>query len=112
MEDESLDIVACGGQAEDAASFLVGGLDVLESPGCPQPLHAAILYEFSSEGGGLLGRRIACLAAMFGLLLLGADGAGAATVTFPDAQGGAVGGAADRARVGGSHGFAGNVTLA
>src|SRR5213080_636637 len=51
MEDESLDIVACGGQAEDAASFLVGGLDVLESPGCPQPFHAAILYEFSSEGG-------------------------------------------------------------
>ena len=59
-----------------------------------------------------MGRRIVFLAAMLGLLLLGAGGAGAATATFTDAQGDAVGGAADLTQVVVSNDFDGNITFA
>ena len=59
-----------------------------------------------------MGKRIVLLAAMSGLLLLGVDGAGAATATFTDAQGDAVGGAADLAQVVVSNDFDGNITFA
>jgi hypothetical protein len=59
-----------------------------------------------------LGRRMGLLAAILGVLLLGAGGAGAATATFTDPQGDATGGAADISQVVVSNDFDGNVTFA
>src|SRR2546421_7060742 len=112
VEHEPLRVVTAGSEAEDAAAVLVRGLDVLQPPGGPQLLHGAILYEFSSEGGGLLSRRLVLIAVILGALLLGAGGAGAATATFTDPQGDAVGGAADITQVIVSNDFDGNVTFA
>ena len=59
-----------------------------------------------------MGRRTVLLAAIVATLVLGAGGAGAATATFTDAQGDAIGGAADISQVVVSNDFDGNVTFA
>ena len=59
-----------------------------------------------------MGRRTVLLAAIVAALVLGAGGAGAATATFTDAQGDAIGGAADISQVVVSNDFDGNVTFA
>ena len=45
VDDQALRIVSSGGgrRAEEATVLLVGPLDVLEAPGCPQPIHTDIL---------------------------------------------------------------------
>ena len=45
MDNEPLLVVTLDGGTEDAAGFVVGGLDVLEAPRRPEPLQ----YPWSSE---------------------------------------------------------------